>query len=234
MWGNRVKRIKHLVSKIPLIGPTLVWLYVRSAERRFSQSSNYWENRYKTGGNSGDGSYGKLAEFKAEVLNGLVEEYSLESVIEFGCGDGNQLTLANYPKYLGLDVSSTAIDISRKKFRNDPKKSFLLMTDYGGDVADAALSLDVIFHLVEDQVFDEYMRQLFAAASNVVVIYASNTDEQETPKLPHVRHREFTNWVETNQSQWSLKKIIENKYPYNESSGLGSPASFYIYIKPTC
>jgi cyclopropane fatty-acyl-phospholipid synthase-like methyltransferase len=215
---------------IPVIGPALVGSYVRFAERRFTQSAGYWENRYETGGNSGDGSYGKLAEFKAEVLNGLVEEFALKSVIELGCGDGNQLTLANYPTYLGLDVSQTALDMCRQKFRADSSKSFGLMSDFDGGVADVSLSLDVIFHLVEDEVFDGYMRTLFSASSKVVVIYASNTNKQESPKLPHVKHREFSNWVEKSQPKWSLHRVIENRYPYEESSGQGSPASFYIYL----
>jgi SAM-dependent methyltransferase len=158
-----------------------------------------------------------------------MEEFEIEDVIEFGCGDGNQLTLANYPKYLGLDVSETAIEICRNKFQNDSRKSFSLMDGHKNEHADAALSLDVIFHLVEDPVFDQYMLDLFSAGRKLIVIYASNTNEQDTPKLPHVRHREFAGWVETNQPSWSLKRVIENKIPYDEATGIGSPASFYVY-----
>jgi len=201
---------------------------VQGERSRFIQAS-YWESRYETGGDSGDGSYGKLAEFKAEVLNALVDEFELNSVIELGCGDGNQLALANYSKYLGLDVSQTASDMCREKFGNDSRKPFSSMSDFKHIFADLTLSLDVIFHLVEDDVSDSYMRALFSASSRNVVIYASNTNEQESPKLSHVRHRKFTNWVDNNQSQWSLHRVVENKYPYDESSGLGSPADFYIY-----
>ena len=54
---------------------------------------SYWENRYKNNGNSGAGSYGRLAEFKADVINNFIAENKITSVIEFGCGDGNQLSL---------------------------------------------------------------------------------------------------------------------------------------------
>lgn len=43
------------------------------------------------GGTSGAGSYGVLAEFKAEVINSLLLEHSILTAIEFGCGDGSQL-----------------------------------------------------------------------------------------------------------------------------------------------
>ena len=60
-------------------------------DRKKFYSSKYWENRYKAGGNSGSGSYSNLAIFKAEIINSFVKDNKIESVIEFGCGDGQQL-----------------------------------------------------------------------------------------------------------------------------------------------
>jgi hypothetical protein len=37
-----------------------------------------------------------------------VAERRIRSVIEFGCGDGNQLGLMRYPSYLGLDIEPCA------------------------------------------------------------------------------------------------------------------------------
>jgi cyclopropane fatty-acyl-phospholipid synthase-like methyltransferase len=222
-----------MVRNIPVMGPVLAQFYVWIAEKCFRGSASYWENRYSRGGNSGDGSYGELAKFKAQVLNGLVEEYAIKTVIEFGCGDGNQLMLARYPQYLGLDISRRAIDICRDIFHNDLQKSFCLMQDYVSETAEVALSIDVLFHLVEDDVFDRYMRTLFTAGQRLAIIYASNTDVQETPQPPHVRHRRFTHWVEANKPRWSLIRVIDNRFPYDEVSGTGSPASFYIYERRT-
>ena len=36
---------------------------------KFNTSGQYWEDRYAAGGNSGDGSYGDLAEYKASRIN---------------------------------------------------------------------------------------------------------------------------------------------------------------------
>jgi SAM-dependent methyltransferase len=221
--------LKHAVRRIPVIGGVVAAAYVWIAERRFHGSAGYWEARYRRGGTSGAGSYGELARFKAEVLNGLVESHAVRSVIEFGCGDGHQLKLARYASYLGLDVSPRAVQMCRETFSNDPSKSFALSRDYAGQTADLALSLDVIFHLVEDEVFVAYMRSLFSAAEKLVVVYASNTDEQEAPRLPHVRHRRFTDWVDANEPRWRLARIIENRFPYDAVTGSGSPASFFIY-----
>ena len=59
--------------------------------KREFKSSKYWNERYKHGGNSGDGSYGHLAEYKAEIINDFIEENQIHNIIEFGSGDGNQL-----------------------------------------------------------------------------------------------------------------------------------------------
>lgn len=87
-------------------------------------SAAYWNERYVSGGNSGAGSYNRLAEFKAEVLNAFVERERIQSVIEWGCGDGNQLRLARYPRYIGLDVSKEAVRKCRNIFKADRTKKF--------------------------------------------------------------------------------------------------------------
>jgi hypothetical protein len=76
----------------------------------FQDSTRYWERNYARGGTSGEGSYGALGQAKAEFLNGFVRDQGVRSVVEFGCGDGNQLSLASYARYVCLDVSRTALD----------------------------------------------------------------------------------------------------------------------------
>ena len=83
------------------------------------------EGRYVEGGNSGAGSYNRLAEFKAEILNRFVKENHIKNIIEWGCGDGNQLMLAEYPLYIGFDVSATAIKMCKEKFLLDKTKKFV-------------------------------------------------------------------------------------------------------------
>ena len=200
---------------------------VRSPSR-FTGSSSYWEVRYERGGTSGPGSYGELALFKAEFLNALVSERGVTSVCEFGCGDGHQLSLAHYPEYVGLDVSKTAIDLCVRRFRDDASKSFFLYSpehfvDHAGVFkADLVLSLDVIFHLVEDDVFERYLHHVFGAARRHVVIYSSNSELPDP--APHVRHREFTSWVATNIGGWRLEEVRINDVP-------DAVADFFLYSR---
>lgn len=200
------------------------WLLWRRAvpSLAFEGSERYWQERYAVGGNSGGGSYGALAKFKASVLNDFVVRKGVKSVIEFGCGDGNQLSLAAYPGYIGVDVSLDAVRLCQKLFAEDSTKQFLLVSEYEGQKGELSLSLDVIYHLVEDSVFDGYMRRLFGAADRFVVIYSTNFASELSETARHVRHRRFTDWVEEHCPQWSLHEVAKN----TES---GSGCDFYFY-----
>jgi Methyltransferase domain len=197
----------------------------------FRSTHDYWESRYKSGGSSGAGSGGKFAVFKAEILNRFVAEHGIQSVIEFGSGDGQQLGLAKYPKYLGIDLSQTAIAMCREIYRNDPTKAFLHTSEYKGHTADLALSLDVIYHLVEDEVFEAYMRQLAQSANQYIIIYSSDTEDNKGYEGTHVRLRSFTGWVARNMPSWKLIEHIPNKYPFRGDYTDGSWSDFYIYQK---
>jgi SAM-dependent methyltransferase len=161
----------------------------------------------------------------------LSSENGIASVIEYGCGDGNQLNLAQYPKYTGFDVSPEAVSMCLNSFSNDANKTFKLMEKYDGETAELTLSLDVIYHLVEDGVFVEYMNSLFDSSKRFVIIYSSNTDENPEGTAAHVRHRNFSKWLTDNKKEWKLMKHIPNKYPFNGDTKSGSFADFYIYSK---
>ncbi len=210
-------------------------LIIKFRQVFFSDSVTWWEQRYLLGGNSGQGSYGVLAEFKAKTLNKFVEEFKVQSLVEFGCGDGSQLTLANYPRYVGLDVSQKAVTICKEKFINDQSKKFFVYDPYTFDEktdqlkAETALSLDVIYHLVEDQVYSTYLKHLFGAGIKYVIIYATDKNKLGRFYERHVRHRNFTKDIAVHFPNWKLIKKIKNKYPAEEGRTEASPADFFIY-----
>ena len=225
--------MKEQIKKIPILGNLARQIYGWVVKNKtkptlFPGSEKYWEQRYASGGNSGVGSYNKFAEFKAEVLNAFINKHNIQTVIEFGCGDGNQLS-CSFPTYIGIDVSQTVIDSCKERFSSDPSKTFKLAKEYDRETADLSLSLDVIYHLVEDEVFENYMRALFKSANRYVIIYSSNSENNAEYKGTHVRHREFTEWIKNNISNWKLIECIANRYPYEGNYKRGSFADFYIY-----
>ena len=171
---------------------------------RYPGSARYWERRYARGRDSGSGSAGRLARYKADFLNNLVREHNIQSVIEFGCGDGRQLRLADYPAYTGLDIAPSAVARCRQLFAADATKRFVVYQPLAfkpGDFqADLALSLEVIFHLTEDDLYETHLRHLFASARRRVVIFAA--DEDRTTPFPHFRPRRFSPDV---PAGWALR-----------------------------
>lgn len=190
----------------------------------FLKSENYWIKRYKRGYTSGTGSYDNLAMFKAEILNMFVKDKNINTIMEFGCGDGNQLKLAEYPSYIGFDVSPDAIEICKKNFENDKTKQFKLVKNYNNEKAQLTLSLDVIYHLLEDSIYEKYMHKLFNSSEKYVIIYSSDFEEKQDF---HERRRKFSSWIESNMPQWKLIEKIQNKFPFTGTSG--SLSDFYIY-----
>ena len=220
-FGNK---IKQLIYGLPI-------------HKRSFNSKEYWQNRYLIGGNSGAGSYGRLAKFKAEIINDFVKKNKIKLVVEFGCGDGNQLSLFKIQKYVGLDVSKKSIELCRRLFLTDKDKSFFLYDPYcfidnlSLFNSDLTLSLDVIYHLVEDEVFDKYMQDLFSTSKKYVIIYASNTNKNKTLQAQHVKHREFTKWIKEKLPNWKLTNKIENEFKLKDNDKEESFADFYFFKK---
>ncbi|WP_215226786.1 class I SAM-dependent methyltransferase [Echinicola shivajiensis] len=213
--------------KIKII-KVLVWGKHLLLRKNKFNSSNYWEERYKKGGNSGSGSYGNLALYKAEVLNEFVEDNNIKDVIEFGCGDGNQLRYYSFPKYIGFDVSDTAIEKCELFFSFDNAKKFKNINDYNFEKAELTISVEVLFHLIEDNIYNEYMNRLFDSSLKYVIIFSSNKNDNSTPI--HVKHRVFTEWVIENKPSFKLIKIIKNKYGIENDPNY-SFSDFYIFKK---
>lgn len=196
----------------------------------FKSSGLYWEKRYSAGGNSGKGSYDKFAAFKSQILNKFVLSHNIKTVVEIGCGNGHQVKLFDFPFYVGLDVSEKAIDSCKQIFIDDKRKSFYLVSEFKDNTFELAISLDVIYHLVENDVFTSYMNKLFSLSGKYVVIYSSNTNKQAIWQAPHVLHRKFTDWIDAHIPGWKLVKEIKNKHPTGNFHR-GHTADLFVYEK---
>lgn len=190
----------------------------------FPGSEDFWKTNYLNGGTSGPGSYGELALFKANFLNTFVRENKLQTVIEFGCGDGNQVSLFNFPNYVGLDISEVAIDLCNKKSK---KKNFSFhhydslnsIDSLNLGKYDLSISLDVIYHLVEKEVYMEHLHLLFKMAKSYVIIYGRNSNEFFP--ADYTFPREFTKDIAQVFPDWIMTKHVVNP--------LNSWSDFYVF-----
>jgi SAM-dependent methyltransferase len=214
------------LARVPGMGGLLNVL----RQRRFRHSSHYWEQRYRVGEGSGVGSYGQYADYKAEVLNRFVAEHGVRKVADFGCGDGNQLKLLNVVEYLGLDVSPTAVEQCRALYRHDRSKTFLVnngleaLARVQAFAPELSMSLDVVYHLVEDETYERYLNNLFEVSSRYVVIYSTNVDRQYD--FPHQVDRKFTDYIARRIRGWKLLAVLNNPH-----KGPDTQSDFFIYEK---
>lgn len=179
--------------------------------------ATYWDSRYTGGGDSGAGSRGDIGRAKALHVNDVIRRHTIQSVIDWGCGDGQVLAhITPHIGYVGVDVSQVVLNRVSAMY---PDKDFRLPEETCGATADLALSMDVLLHLPDDTDYVTYLRSLFSSADRLVLVYASDYDAGRTAR--HVRRRCFTPDVARMFSSWCLVE---------ESPGVTDDgAGFFLY-----
>ena len=124
--------------------------------------------------------------------------------------------------------------ICKEKFADDRSKFFLYDLNCFNDTAkrfkaDLALSLDVVCHLVEGDIYITYLKHLFGSGVKYVIVYTSDKDESGKIYERHVRHRKFTTDVEKIFPSWKLVEKIKNKYSVEKGSDQTSFSDFFIF-----
>lgn len=169
--------------------------------------AQYWEKRYADGRDSGEGSRGEIAKVKGGVVNRVINQFSVQSLLDWGCGDGQVLDhITDQVWYTGIDLSPTVLDNTSQRHS---ERSFLLDTGTPTGVnplrwlrADMSLSMDVMFHLVHAPDYWRYLANLFNSSQKVVLVWATDSDEGLTAR--HVRRRQWTPDVERLYPEWEL------------------------------
>ena len=194
------------------------------------EDAGFWVNRSSNDGPSADGSTRRLNLFKSEFLNSIIQKYEIESVLDFGCGQSSILESLKVDEYLGFDPNSKVINSLREKYSLDFSKRFQ------SDLCDLeskelVISFDVIYHLIEDSAYEEYMKLLFALSRRYVLIYSSNSDQNDSGYVfvPNIKHRYFQKEVPI---EFKILEQHENLFPYSLLNPEGTSwSNFYLYAK---
>lgn len=186
---------------------------------------DYWNERYRSGGNSGVGSYDKLASYKASFLNHFIEENKIKTVIDFGCGDGAQMSLIHCDSYLGLDVSREAINKCSQLVAGDLSKNFIIYDpkEFNNDdkrvSSDLVICLDVLYHITDDEDYYKTLSDIFSISTSWVILYTSlDAYQRESYKIgSHVRHRNTLVDI-ARYKNWDVVSIDVHPYPQLSSA----------------
>jgi FkbM family methyltransferase len=195
---------------------------------------DYWNERYETGQGAGTGSYGILADYKAEIVNGFARAHLVESAVDLGCGDGHQAGLLKFRKYTGLDISERGARKCMDAFLDDSSRRIEVYspTNLAVVKGELALSLDVTYCIVEDELFEKHIDDLFGAAERFVIVYSANTDAGNGAN-PSFRNRRFVDSAAARYPEWRLAGFLPNRYPaWQGADPKGrSLCSFYIFCR---
>ncbi len=173
----------------------------------------WWEKWYSEGNNSGLGSRNQLAQFKADTINIFLKKKEIQTVIEFGCGDGFNLGLIEYPYYLGIDVSRTSIKNCAEKFKNDKTKSFMLyepkyFINQWFKCFDLVVCLDVLYHIIDEEDYLKVLSDIFSFSPHYVILYTTLYAKNQI--YPEIKHRNVLDYL-TKYPDYSYE-IIPQKY----------------------
>jgi hypothetical protein len=113
------------------------------------------------------------------------------------------------------------IDKCQKKYEGNKKIRFVYSLSEMDNV-ELIMSLDVTYHIIEDDLFIKYLNDLFLLSTKYVLIYSVNSSVATT--VPHMKYRKFVEWIYENME--NVKLIDEKKYP-NKNNGIG----FYLFEK---
>jgi len=153
----------------------------------------YWEARYVAGGDSGPGSSKNEGRFKSNLVGSLIDFLQVESIIDFGCGDGQLMSEAlsghSGIHYTGIDFSPKALELSESKIGRlqGINSRFVNMDPSKGQptpVADLAICLDVLFHIKERADASRLMMRVLNSFTKAAVLTMWTDDVlNEEPRL---------------------------------------------------
>lgn len=141
-------------------------------------NKTFWNLRYTDHPwlGSGPGSRGISADYKAELLSGLIRARGIRTIVDVGCGDCCWL---NHPAlqgcfndrgYLGLDLSEAVIAQNRRRFPGLSFATFDLLSTPLPMTFDLVICLDVLIHQVEPAAFESAAKRLVAATRRHALI----------------------------------------------------------------
>ena len=155
----------------------------------------YWQKRYMQGGTSGQGSYGESAQWKAKIVNSVVQRHEIVSVLEFGCGDGNQLSLYDFKTYTGLDVSAEAVKKCQKIYSDVAGFEFHQLSPGQQTIIpnhDLVICIEVLMHITDESDFVWTLDSLFSNGARFVLICTPMLLHPGVRLGPHEKHRNMT------------------------------------------
>jgi len=140
----------------------------------------YWDNRYRTGGNSGSGSISRNRDWKWEIIKKYCND--LNNIIDVGCGDLLFWEGKDCKNYLGIDISPFVIQKNKELRKN---WQFICdSADIQQDIkAKIVFCFDVLFHIMDERVYKKILENLTYYSEDLIFVYTWKQNPFSDKKL---------------------------------------------------
>lgn len=137
-------------------------------------NAEFWNERFcrfpQLG--AGPGSRGYAAIYKNALVKQVTIQHDIRSIVDIGCGDLCWLDqkILKHCSYLGLDISTIAIDKARAAYPSLQFAAFDVTAQPVGFHSDLVVSFDVLIHQVDIQLFEAGLGNILAAIGKIGLV----------------------------------------------------------------
>jgi hypothetical protein len=188
------------------------------------KSIEIWKRRPD---NSGLGSRGQLAKFKADFVSKFVKDNNIQTLIDFGCGDLYNSSMIEVPSYLGVDI------VAHNMPDNPRANTFEAVVSRFDEFeceepADMVLCMDVLYHILpgEQDYLKAALENMLKSTKKYLVIYAQDSYDENIVWKGHMFNSPWRQLLEEMDVELTYHQKQEE---YGD--GPRSEAVFFVYEK---
>jgi SAM-dependent methyltransferase len=137
-------------------------------------NAEFWNQRYRRFPQlgAGPGSRGYAASYKNALVKQVTIQHNIRSIIDIGCGDLCWLDqeLLEGCSYVGLDISTVAIEKARAAYPSLQFTAFDVTAQPVGFQSDLVVSFDVLIHQVDIRPFQAGLGNMLAAIGKIGLV----------------------------------------------------------------
>jgi hypothetical protein len=181
---------------------------------------NYWNTRYRLGGNSGYNTDEYATKYSNYVW--FIIEKSIgkqNDIIDIGCGDLELWKNRECEKYIGIDISPKIIEKNRKI---RPNWTFIVSSaDKNFDInAETVICMNTLYHIMNDLEYDKIINNIIMWSKKYIIIitwYKRPTELKDDDF--YEKYRDF-NIYQKRIIDSGFDLILKEKLPFDNHSSL--------------
>jgi SAM-dependent methyltransferase len=161
--------------------------------------------------------YGPFSRHLRRIIKEMLRPMKFESVLDVGCGQGSflqelQFDFPNIRPY-GIDISSTAVELARKRIQNGQFRVVDITSDFLGSRYDLVVCSEVLEHIPDDLRALENLKKM--TAKYLLVSAPQGRMRQFESQVGHVRNYAPGELVDKMKScGFTIVSIVEWGFPF--------------------